>query len=88
MKAFFVFVLSAAALLSGISAESQAIDSRGFEARPPPCRLQPADGERPRSGAWRDFRGKRAQIQLDANMHGRHAQLNLRPAARRVIPAS
>ncbi|MBC2803541.1 hypothetical protein [Rhizobium ruizarguesonis] len=33
MKAFFVVVLSAAALLSGISAEAQAIDSRGFDAR-------------------------------------------------------
>jgi hypothetical protein len=32
MKAFFVVVLSAA-VLSGISAEAQAIDSRGFDAR-------------------------------------------------------
>ncbi|WP_020049673.1 hypothetical protein [Rhizobium leguminosarum] len=33
MKVSFVVVLSAAALLSGISAEAQAIDSRGFDAR-------------------------------------------------------
>ncbi|MBY5785296.1 hypothetical protein HFN62_16385 [Rhizobium leguminosarum] len=33
MKAFFVVALSTAAVLSGISAEAQAIDSRGFDAR-------------------------------------------------------
>ncbi|MGO8227341.1 hypothetical protein ACC794_37950, partial [Rhizobium ruizarguesonis] len=32
LKAFFVVVLSAAALLSGISAEAPAIDSLGFAA--------------------------------------------------------
>ncbi|MGO7591517.1 hypothetical protein [Rhizobium leguminosarum] len=33
MKVSFVVVLSAAAVLSGLSAEAQAIDSRGFDAR-------------------------------------------------------
>ncbi|MBB3645803.1 hypothetical protein FHX14_001982 [Rhizobium sp. BK619] len=33
MKAFFVVALSAATILSGVAAEAQAVDGRGFDAR-------------------------------------------------------
>ncbi|WP_049734252.1 hypothetical protein [Rhizobium ecuadorense] len=64
MKAFFVVALSAAAILSGIPAQAQAIDSRGFDARgicrrPEGCMVDHGQGgsyNGPRN--YRNFNGR------------------------------
>ncbi|WHO71744.1 hypothetical protein [Rhizobium sp. BT03] len=64
MKAFFVVALSAATILSGVPAQAQAVDSRGFDARgicrrPEGCMVDHGQGgsySGPRN--YRNFNGR------------------------------
>ncbi|MEI1247873.1 hypothetical protein [Rhizobium aouanii] len=77
MKVSFVVVLSAAALLSGISAEAQAIDSRGFDARgicrrPEGCVVDHGQGgsyNGPRN--YRNFNGRNERDRNDRERDNR-----------------
>jgi hypothetical protein len=74
MKAFFVVALSTAAVLSGISAEAQAIDSRGFDARgicrrPEGCVVDHGQGGYNGPRNYRNFNGRNDRD--DRNDRGR-----------------